>query len=69
MFKKFATVGVCLSLTVFVVAGCGVRGSLKAPEAAQAGGSATSAEGGETAENSAAKPKPHRGFVLDGLLR
>ncbi|MEO1205043.1 MAG: hypothetical protein AAFV45_01800 [Pseudomonadota bacterium] len=73
MFKQFAAVGICLCLTGLVLGGCGVRGSLQAPEAtqstAQAGGSATSAEGGEAAENSAAQPKPHRGFVLDGLLR
>lgn len=58
-----------MCLIAAAMSGCGVRGSLQAPLQAEAGGSATSAEGGDTAENSAAKPKPHRGFVLDGLLR
>jgi len=50
------------------LAGCGVRGALKAPPDAQATGTATSAEDGDPGENSAAPPKKHRPFVLDGLL-
>lgn len=51
------------------LAGCGMRGSLDAPPEAKATGTATSAEAGAAGSNSAAPPKPHRGFVLDGLLR
>ena len=35
---------------------------------AQATGTATSAEDGDPGENSAAPPKEHRPFILDGLL-
>lgn len=51
------------------LAGCGVKGSLEAPEAAKAEGTAKSSEAAASGENSAAKPKPHEPFVLDGLLR
>lgn len=51
------------------LAGCGVRGSLDAPPEAKAAGTATSAEAGAAGSNSAATPKPHRPFVLDGILR
>lgn len=60
---------VALAIVLMGLAGCGVRGSLQAPPQAQAGGTATSAEGGEAKEDSAAQPKPHRGFVLDDILR
>ena len=51
------------------VAGCGIRGSLDAPAEAKADGTANSAEAGAVGANSAAAPKPHRGFILDPLLR
>lgn len=54
---------------VVALAGCGVRGSLDAPHEAKAAGTATSAEAGAAGSNSAATPKPHRPFVLDGILR
>ena len=51
------------------LAGCGVRGSLEAPAEAKAEGKASSAEAADAGPNSAAAPKPHRGFILDGLVR
>ncbi|MBK9078494.1 MAG: lipoprotein [Hyphomicrobium sp.] len=51
------------------LAGCGVRGPLDPPAQAKAEGEAKSAEAGAAGENSAAPPKPHEPFVLDGLLR
>ena len=56
--------GLCLGLGA-----CGVRGSLDAPSAAKANGTAKSAESAGTQQGSAAPPKPHEGFVLDPLLR
>lgn len=52
-----------------LLAGCGVRGSLEAPAEAKAEGAATSPEAADAGGNSAAGPKPHRGFILDGLIR
>ncbi len=52
-----------------LLGGCGVRGSLDAPPEAKAAGTATSSGAGDAGEGSAAKQKPHRGFILDGLLR
>ena len=73
MLKTCVTSKVLTAATVILaglaVTGCGVRGSLDAPQAAQADGQAKSAEAGAAGENSAAKPKPHEPFVLDGLLR
>lgn len=56
-------------LAALALAGCGVRGSLDAPEEAKATGTATSAAAADAGSTSAAPPKPHRGFILDGLLR
>lgn len=64
-----ALTAAALFLAGIAVTGCGVRGSLEAPQAAQAAGQTKSAEAGAAGENSAAKPKPHEPFVLDGLLR
>ena len=50
------------------LAGCGVRGSLEAPQAAKAAGEATSPEAADAGKDSAAPPKRHRPFILDGLL-
>ncbi|PPD25905.1 MAG: hypothetical protein CTY20_15205 [Hyphomicrobium sp.] len=58
-----------VSTVALSMAGCGVRGSLEAPAEAKAAGKATSAESADAGANSAAAPKPHRGFILDGLLR
>jgi predicted small lipoprotein YifL len=61
-----------LALLAFVassLAGCGVRGSLEPPPEAKATAetTATADSGQGKAEGTA--PKPHKGFILDGLLR
>lgn len=58
-----------VALFAAALAGCGVRGSLDAPAEAKAAGTATSAEAADAGSNSAAKPKDHKPFILDGLLR
>jgi predicted small lipoprotein YifL len=49
--------------------GCGVRGNLDPPMEAKAEGTAKSPEAAAAGPNSAAPPKPHQGFILDGLIR
>ena len=49
------------------LAGCGVRGSLETPQAAQNDGTADANSGQGKPEGEA--PKAHKPFVLDGLLR
>ena len=58
-----------LALAVLALAGCGIRGALEPPPDAQTTTDTTaSADSGQgKAENEA--PKPHKGFVLDGLIR
>lgn len=55
-----------------LLAGCGVRGPLQNPKADNAAAPAPSAtassESGQGKPENAA-PKPHQGFILDGLLR
>lgn len=61
---------VCLLIATFLaagVAGCGVRGSLESPDR-QSGEKTATAESGQGKKEGEA-PKPHRSFVLDGLLR
>ncbi len=49
------------------MSGCGVRGSLEKPVTAESETTA-SAESGQGKKEGEA-PKPHKGFILDGLLR
>jgi predicted small lipoprotein YifL len=63
---------IVVAVVAFTTAGlgaCGVRGSLDPPTEAKADGQAKSSEAAAAGETSAAKPKPHEPFVLDGLLR
>lgn len=60
---------IVVALLPLLLAGCGVRGSLDAPESAKKKGTATSPEAADSGQNSAAPPKPHRDFLLDPLLR
>lgn len=55
------------SALAFTLSACGVRGGLESPQAAKAETTAD-AQSGEGKPEGAA-PKPHKGFVLDGLLR
>jgi predicted small lipoprotein YifL len=53
-----ALIGACL-------AACGTRGSLESPASDDKAASAESGQGKKEGE----APKPHRGFILDGLIR
>lgn len=55
------------SALVLALAGCGVKGSLETPPEAKADTTAEAQSGQGKPEGAAAKP--HKGFVLDGLLR
>ena len=67
--SSLAKRAVVLLVLPLLLAGCGVRGSLEAPAEAKADGTATSPEAADAGGKSAAGPKPHRGFILDGLIR
>lgn len=60
---------VVVALAAMPLAACGKRGPLDPPAVAKAEGEAKSAEAADAGENSAAPPKPHEPFILDGLLR
>ncbi|MFN0217276.1 MAG: LPS translocon maturation chaperone LptM [Hyphomicrobium sp.] len=64
-----ALTAAALLLAALALSACGVKGPLEPPVTAQAGGEAKSADSASAGENTAAKPKPHEPFVLDGLLR
>lgn len=65
--RAYAVVA-CLALCGLVLAGCGVRGSLEYPKEANAQKNKASADSGQ-GKAAGAAPKPHQGFILDGLLR
>jgi len=56
-----------LAVAVFALGGCGVRGSLETPPEAKSEATAEANSGQGKPEGAA--PKPHKGFILDGLLR
>jgi predicted small lipoprotein YifL len=53
-----------VSALALALGGCGVKGGLETPQAE----TTAEAQSGQGKPEGAA-PKPHRGFVLDGLLR
>lgn len=57
------------ALVALPLAACGKRGPLDPPAVAKAEGEAKSAEAADAGENSAAPPKAHEPFILDGLIR
>jgi predicted small lipoprotein YifL len=59
------TITAILALGLLALGGCGVRGSLESPPQAQDTAEASSGQG----KPEGAAPKPHKGFILDGLLR
>ena len=68
MFGKAYKTAFCLTLCGLVLTGCGVRGSLEYPKEANARKNTASAESGQ-GKAAGSAPKPHQGFILDGLLR
>ena len=59
----------CCTFLAIGLAGCGVRGSLELPREAKAKQAQTAqAESGQ-GKPAGAAPKPHKPFILDGLLR
>ena len=59
---------VFISLAVAMLAtGCGVRGSLENPIKSESQATASADSGQGKKEGDA--PKPHKGFILDGLIR
>lgn len=64
-------IGICaaaVALMALTLAGCGVRGALQLPPEAKAAQTTAPASSGQGRPADAA-PKPHQGFILDGLLR
>ncbi|MCC7251492.1 lipoprotein [Hyphomicrobium sp.] len=64
---RFARALLAATALAFTLSACGVRGGLETPREAQAQATAD-AQSGEGKPEGAA-PKPHKGFILDGLLR
>jgi predicted small lipoprotein YifL len=61
------TIGALLAIGLLALGGCGVRGSLETPPEAKSEATAEANSGQGKPEGAA--PKPHKGFILDGLLR
>jgi predicted small lipoprotein YifL len=61
-----------LTSAAVLLAGCGVRGPLQNPKpegSSAPAPSATAAAGSGQGNPENTAPKPHQGFILDGLLR
>ena len=64
--RTLAAITIAIVTSGLALAGCGVRGSLDSP-GAKVDKTATAESGQGKAEGAA--PKPHKDFVLDGLIR
>jgi len=61
--------GLVMAALGLSLSACGVRGPLEPPPAAEATGTARSAEAHDPGPDSEAPRKKHEGFILDPLLR
>ena len=68
---RISTIAALLAASLLAtgLSGCGVRGNLETPVEAKATGDAASPDSTDAGGNSAVKPKPHKPFILDGLIR
>ncbi len=59
-----------LLATASMLAACGVRGTLDKPSAVSDGGAPTTTADADSGQGKKAgdTPKPHKSFILDGLL-
>jgi predicted small lipoprotein YifL len=58
-----------VSIAGLALAGCGVRGPLESPASAKAENAATARADSGQGKPEGAAAKPHKPFVLDGLIR
>ena len=58
-----------VSAAAILMAGCGVKGPLELPPDAKAQSQTSATADSGQGKSEAAAPKPHKGFILDGLLR
>jgi predicted small lipoprotein YifL len=58
-----------LAATAVLLAGCGLKGPLELPPEAKAQSQTSASADSGQGKPEAAAPKPHKGFILDGLLR
>ncbi len=58
-----------VTTAAILLAGCGVKGPLELPPDAKAQSQTTATADSGQGKSEAAAPKPHKGFILDGLLR
>lgn len=65
--SRWARTGAIIGVMALAMAtgGCGVRGSLENPAKDNATATADSGQGKKESE----APKPHKDFILDGLIR
>lgn len=70
MFRRIGSgvIGAALATTLLAVGGCGVRGPLELPPEARAQQKTAGADAGQ-GKPAGTAAKPHKGFLLDGLLR
>jgi predicted small lipoprotein YifL len=68
MTRTLRAIALALAATS-LVAGCGVRGSLDLPPEAKAAESRTATADSGQGKPAGAAPKPHKDFLLDGLIR
>lgn len=64
-----ARIGLLIAATAFLLTGCGVKGPLELPPEAKAQSQASSSADSGQGKAESAGPKPHKEFILDGLIR
>jgi predicted small lipoprotein YifL len=68
MISRLALTVVWIAVAA-LLAGCGVRGALDMPPDPRGEPTATASADSGQGKPEGAAPKPHKGFILDGLIR
>lgn len=64
-----AKLPIAITAAALLLAGCGLKGPLETPPEAKAQTQATASADSGQGKSADAAPKPHKGFILDGLIR
>lgn len=65
---RAVTIIATVALAAVMAGACGVRGNLELPPDQKAAETTAQADSGQ-GKAAGAAPKPHKGFILDGLIR
>lgn len=67
--RQVVKFSVAFAAAALLLGGCGLKGPLETPAETKAANEASASADSGQGKAADAAPKPHKGFILDGLIR